>query len=264
MATLDQSPPNVDDFYYVSVYGLYCLLFFLVGFASCSIMFTGSLNASRKIHFKLITSITGAKFQFFDVTPQGQLMNRFSKDLQVIDQNLAAGLGSILSRIVTILSQIILISSFMPKFLFPVVVLSIVYALAGMIYLQSARSLKRLEAAQRSPLHQQFGEVLRGMVTIRAYGDEARFVKDNAQRIDAHSRPFLALWSTTRWLAFRFDLAGAAVTFSAAAFILLSADSVDLGAAGLSLTYALSFNDTMRWSVSQSPKLLATIVACLC
>ena len=77
-----------------------------------------------------------------------------------------------------------------------------------MFYIRSSRDLKRLETVQRSPLYQLLGETLNGVVTIRAYGDERRFVEDNFRRIDTHNRPFIYLWATNRWLALRVDFAG--------------------------------------------------------
>jgi ABC-type multidrug transport system fused ATPase/permease subunit len=55
------------------------LLAFIYVFAyvcRCGFVFKGSLNASRAIHSKLLASVLGAQFRFFDTTPVGQIVNR--------------------------------------------------------------------------------------------------------------------------------------------------------------------------------------------
>src|SRR5204863_8215493 len=115
--------------------------------------------------------------------------------------------------------------------------------------MRSSRDLKRLESVMRSPLYQQFGETLAGITTIRAYRDERRFIRDNLNRVDTHNRPFVYLWATNRWLAFRIDITGALVSFFAGVFVVLSVGRIDAGAAGLSLTYAVTFTENVLWLV---------------
>ena len=118
-----------------------------------------------------------------------------------------------------------------------------------MLYIHSSRDLKRIESVQRSPLYQAFGETLSGIVTIRAYGDESRFISENHHRVNTHNRPFVYLWATNRWLAVRADLAGALVAFSAGVFVMRSSGTIDPGAAGLSLSYAITVTEIVLWLV---------------
>lgn len=212
-------------------------------------LFFGSLTASWKIHQRLMQSVTRAKFKFFDVTPLGQLMNRFSKDLEAVDQEVAPIAIGVMSCALAIVVTIALITTITPGFLAAAVVISAMYFFVGKFYLRSSRDLKRLESVQRSPLFQQFGETLNGITTIRAYGDERRFIRDNMLRINTHSRPFIYLWAANRWLAFRIDVIGDLVAFFAGTFVVLSIGKIDAGAAGLSLSYAISFTENVLWLV---------------
>lgn len=194
-------------------------------------------------------SVTRAKFKFFDVTPLGQLMNRFSKDLEAVDQEVAPIAIGFMSCGLAIVVTIALITIITPGFLIAGVVISALYFFVGKFYLRSSRDLKRIESVQRSPLFQQFGETLSGITTIRAYGDERRFIRDNMTRINTHSRPFIYLWAANRWLAFRIDVVGDLVAFFAGAFVVLSIGKIDAGSAGLSLSYAISFTENVLWLV---------------
>lgn len=212
-------------------------------------LFFGSLTASWEIHKRLMKSVTRAKFKFFDVTPLGQLMNRFSKDLEAVDQEVAPIAIGVMSCALAILVTIVLISIITPGFLVAGIFISALYFFVGKFYLRSSRDLKRIESVQRSPLFQQFGETLSGITTIRAYGDERRFIRDNMLRINTHSRPFIYLWAANRWLAFRIDAVGDLVAFFAGTFVVLSIGKIDAGSAGLSLSYAISFTENVLWLV---------------
>jgi ABC-type multidrug transport system fused ATPase/permease subunit len=241
--------PDVDVSYYLTVYALIGIACMLVALFRDFWLFFGSLTASWKIHQRLMHSVTRAKFKFFDVTPLGQIMNRFSKDLEAVDQEVAPIAIGVMSCALAIVVTVALISAITPGFLVAGIFISAMYFFVGKFYLRSSRDLKRLESVQRSPLFQQFGETLSGITTIRAYGDERRFIRDNMLRINTHSRPFIFLWATNRWLAFRIDVIGDLVAFFAGAFVVFSIGTIDAGSAGLSLSYAISFTDNVLWLV---------------
>ncbi|KAH0537387.1 hypothetical protein FGG08_005829 [Glutinoglossum americanum] len=240
---------DVDVGYYLGIYGLLGLSYMCVSLMREAILFGGSLTASWKLHKRLLEAVTRAKFRFFDSTPLGQLMNRFSKDIESVDQEIAPVALGMVHCLASVVSIVILISVITPGFLIAGFFISAIYFFIGRFYIRSSRDLKRLESVMRSPLYQQFGETLAGITTIRAYGDERRFIRDNLNRVDTHNRPFIYLWATNRWLSFRVDTTGALVSFFAGVFVILSVGRIDAGAAGLSLTYAVTFTENVLWLV---------------
>ncbi|KAL2398676.1 ABC transporter 7 [Exophiala dermatitidis] len=240
---------DVNAGYYLGVYAIIGVVYVAICFSRELILFWGSQRASWRIHEKLLTSILRAKFRFFDSTPLGQLTNRFSKDVQALDQEVAPVAIGMLHSAAAVLTIVILISVITPGFLIPGFFITIMYVLTGWLYIRSSRDLKRIEAVQRSPLFQHFGETLTGVVTIRAYGDEARFIHESHVRVNTHNRPFIYLWATNRWLSFRIDIAGALVSFFSAMFLIVNAGRIDPGAAGLALSYAITFTQNVLWLV---------------
>lgn len=240
---------GVDAWYYLVVYAILGTLYIIISLLREGYIFWGSLRASQRLHDKLLEAVTRARLQFFDTTPLGQLMNRFSKDIEAIDQDVSPVAVGVLGCLASLISIIVLICVITPGFLIAGFFISLVYWAIGAYYIRSSRDLKRLESVQRSPIYQQFGETLSGVVTIRAYGDELRFIRDNQRRVDTHNRPFIYLWATNRWLALRVDFMGALVAFFAGAFVILSIDTIDAGSAGLSLTYAVMFTENVLWLV---------------
>lgn len=248
-SALANSVQDINVTYYLVVYAAIGLSCMFVALFRDLWLFYGSLTASWQIHKRLMQSIIRAKFKFFDVTPLGQIMNRFSKDLEGIDQEVAPVSIGMMSCALSILVTISLISLITPGFLIAVILIACMYIFVSIFYLKSSRDLKRLESVQRSPLFQHFGETLSGITTIRAFGDERRFVRGNLHRINTHNRPFISLWAANRWLAIRMDMIGDFVTFAAGAFVILSIGKIDAGSAGLSLSYAISFTENVLWLV---------------
>ncbi|KAK4690967.1 hypothetical protein P7C71_g5935, partial [Lecanoromycetidae sp. Uapishka_2] len=249
MNTLESSGEKVDAWHYLIIYALLAIFYVLVSFLREGYIFWGSLRASSRIHRSLLNSVTRAKLQFFDTTPLGQLMNRFSKDIEAIDQDVAPVAVGLIGCLFSMISIVILISVITPGFLIAGFFITIIYFAIGQFYVRSSRDLKRLESVQRSPLYQHFGETLSGIVTIRAYGDAPRFIRDNQNRVNTHNRPFIYLWAANRWLALRVDFTGALVAFFAGTFVILNMGSIDAGSAGLSLTYAVMFTENVLWLV---------------
>jgi ABC-type multidrug transport system fused ATPase/permease subunit len=247
--TFQPSTPDVDSRYFLGVYAVLGVIFMLITFVREGFLFGGSLAASRRVHERLIQKVAHAKFRFFDQTPLGQLMNRFSKDIENVDQEVAPVAIGVVHCFASIITIVILISVITPAFLIAAFFISGLYFLIGRFYINSSRDLKRLESVHRSPLYQQFGETLSGMTTIRAYGDERRFIRENLAKINTQHRPFIYLWAANRWLAFRVDVVGAMVAFFSGAFVILSVGRIDAGAAGLALTYAVTFTENVLWFV---------------
>lgn len=235
--------------YYIGIYALIGVSYTLVGMYKDLISYLGGVNASRKIFNEMLDSVLQSKIRFFDSTPIGRIMNRFSKDIEAVDQDLAPVATGVVHCALAALSITLLIAFITPGFLIAGCFIAALYWAIGVLYLASSRELKRIDSITKSPIYQHFGETLSGVATIRAYGIGSSFVKDNLYKIDDNNRPFFYLWVANRWLSFRIDLAGALVAFSASAMVLLSMGHVNAGLAGLSLSYAISFSENVLWIV---------------
>jgi ABC-type multidrug transport system fused ATPase/permease subunit len=241
--------PEVNVTYYLTVLAAIGIAGAVAALFRDLWIFLGSLTASWKIHNRLMKTVTGAKFKFFDVTPLGQMMNRFSKDLEAVDQEVAPIAIGVMSNALGIVVTVVLIAYITPMFLVAGIFIAAAYVFLGQFYLHASRDLKRLESVERSPLFQQFGETLSGVTTIRAYGDERRFIRDNLTRINTQLRPFIYLWAANRWLSFRTDCLGDVVAFFAGVFVIVGLGKIDPGSAGISLSYAIGFADNILWLV---------------
>jgi len=237
---------KIDDTWYLLIFGAISLLLGSLAFIRMLWVFSGSLSASQRIHRQLLSSMLHAKFIFFDKTPIGQIINRFSKDIQNIDSLIAPIWAFFMGHLCYITIVIGLVVFFIPKFLIAALFMAVIYVGVATLFMPAARDLSRLESTSRSPIFQLFGETLSGVATIRAYGDSDRFARDNNSRVDGHGRPYMALRTVNGWLSFWTAMVACSVNFFGALFVVLSVGKMDPGAAGIVLSYSLSFASQLR------------------
>lgn len=208
--------------------------------------------ASQRLHKAAIERVMRAPMSFFETTPLGRIMNRFSKDIDTIDNLLGDSLRMFSATASSILGAIILISIVLPWFLIGVVVILGGYWYAAMFYRASARELKRLDAVLRSSLYSHFSESLSGLATIRAYGEADRFLLDNEKRVDIENRAYWLTVTNQRWLGIRLDFLGSLLTFIVAMLTVGTRFTISPAQTGLVLAYILSVQQAFGWMVRQS------------
>ena len=149
--------------------------------------------ASKCLHRTAMTSVAHAPMSFFETTPLGRIMNRFSKDIDTIDNAASDSLRMFLLSVANISGSFVLIATVIPWFLVAVGVTVGIYYVLSLYYRASARELKRLDAILRSSLYAHFSESLTGLATIRAYGETERFRKESEDRMNVENRFVLTL-----------------------------------------------------------------------
>jgi ABC-type multidrug transport system fused ATPase/permease subunit len=84
-------------------------------------------------------------------------------------------------------------SFFFPLFLIPAALIGLVYRQLAIGYLNTGRDLRRMESNSRSPIFSDFGELLEGVVTVRAFSAERRFLDNLHLRIDVTTKVRLSV-----------------------------------------------------------------------
>ncbi|KAJ3053869.1 hypothetical protein HK097_003202 [Rhizophlyctis rosea] len=233
--------------YYVTIYGLIGLASIIAQQITYLLEAYGAYHASKRLHDSLLRRVIAAPVRFFDTTPLGRIVNRFSKDIGTIDSELIWMVAFFVMMLLGAFVTMFVVGFVTPLFLLAIAPIAVVYFIVANRYLNCSRELKRLDSVSRSPIYSLFSETLAGCATIRAYGDEERFMIDNRKRIDANHRAFWYLWGSNRWLAFRIDFVAAVAVFCVGIALLVG--DADAGWAGLSFSYAMEFTDALLWVV---------------
>ncbi|KAJ2088972.1 hypothetical protein IW138_003813 [Coemansia sp. RSA 986] len=212
-------------------------------------MFTGRLKMARKMHRQLIRTVVHAVPRFYDSTPIGRIINRFSRDMAIIDGSALESIMVWFREIVGVLAVYFIVTAAIPAFAIAAILTIGMFLMIVFYYLNTSRELHRLESNSMSPLLSLFGEAIQGVTTIRAFGAKHYYIKEAINRINAHNRTYYTVWAANRWLSVRVDAASSMVSATAAVFILFNLDWIDAGMAGFILSYAMSFSENMLWVI---------------
>lgn len=226
---------------YLNIYILITMTNILIGAGRFASLYYGTLRASKNLYQILLRRVLRAPMRFFDTTPIGRILNRFSKDFEYIDSGVPNDIMYFIVQWLVIFTSILTVCAVLPAFIIPMILVTFLNVMIGKRYSAASRELRRMDSVTRSPLFSHFGETLIGVVTIRAYGATQQFMNEMLTKVDENARPYYYVWISNRWVGIRFSFLGAAVNFCTGIFILLSLDFMDASLAGFCLSFVLSY-----------------------
>ncbi|XP_065643858.1 multidrug resistance-associated protein 1-like isoform X2 [Hydra vulgaris] len=246
---------------YLGIYGALGIGQGLSSWLQAYIICFGVTNASKALHYNLLTNVLRCPMIFFETTPMGRIVNRFSKDINLIDESIPKSLKSFVSCLLTLLSTIAIISYTTPIFLAIFFLIGVVYILIQRIYVSTSVQLQRMESIRRSPVYSHFFETVSGVSTIRALKISDEFISENESRIDFNQEVNFQILSLNRWLALRLEICGHVISMFAAMLCILGRENLSPGMVGLSISYALQVTQTLNWLVRLSSELENDIIS---
>ncbi|ODM94820.1 Multidrug resistance-associated protein 1, partial [Orchesella cincta] len=250
-----------DQTFYLSIYGILGVCQGVAILFASLVMAIGTVRASNVLHFLTLERIMRAPLSYFDVTPLGQILNRFSRDVECIDSWIPMLLRHLVSGTLVVLATLVVISISTPIFILVILPVGLLYYFIQHFYIATTRQLKRLECVSRSPIFSHFGETLSGATTIRAFGQQERFVMEMEQKVDHNMRSVYCTVSCNRWLQVRLETVGNSLVFFAALFAVLGRETLSAGLVGLSVSYALQITSALFLLVRVTSEMETNIVA---
>uniref|UniRef100_A0A8C3SMI9 ABC-type glutathione-S-conjugate transporter n=1 Tax=Chelydra serpentina TaxID=8475 RepID=A0A8C3SMI9_CHESE len=240
--------------------GVYGLLGFIQGLLVCYgayVLTRGSLCASRTLHNHMLANVLHLPLQYFETNPVGQIINRFTKvkekhDMFIVDLRFHYYLRTWLNCTLDVIGTILIIMSASPLFILVVIPLGYLYFIIQRYYIASSRQIRRLAGASHSPVISHFSETLLGLSTIRAFGHQERFVRQNKDVVNENLVCFYNNVISNRWLAVRLEFLGNLMVFFAALFAVLAGNTMNSSTVGLSISYALNITQTLNFWVRKA------------
>ncbi|KAF9479792.1 multidrug resistance-associated ABC transporter [Pholiota conissans] len=236
----DRSPS-----YYISIYSSITLTGLIVSTARWFILYAGSIHASNTLYKQMLESVLFAPLRFHESTSRGSLLNRFGKDFEGIDSKLSNEFGQ---TIIGALSVVVTFSTlaFVGGLLYiaSALLLGILYWNVAKLYGPASRDTRRLESATRSPIYSLYAETISGVITLRAFGASAQFLKDMLRAVDTNTNPFYWMWGVNRWLNVRFNMLSAFLV-GVTGFVCLVSPNVSASLTGFALTFVMTINQDL-------------------
>ena len=218
------------------------------------------VQASRTLFVRMLTSVLRAPIGWFDANPSGRILNRFSSDCGMCDDQLAPAFYDFIALGISVCAYVCMTIYVIPFSVVSVFPIVLVFTALKRKYLKSSREVKRLEAMSRSPVFTQISETLVGLVTVRAFHRTETFREEFFAKQKKNVRSFFAFISVARWFGVRLDLICSlfATSFVILALVFqgfhrqLGMQPIDPGLMGLTLTCVISLCDMFQWCVRQS------------
>ncbi|XP_030687367.1 ATP-binding cassette sub-family C member 8 isoform X3 [Globicephala melas] len=242
---------SLDQTVYAMVFTVLCSLgIVLCLVTSITVEWTG-LKVAKRLHCSLLNQIILAPMRFFETTPLGSILNRFSSDCNTIDQHIPSTLECLSRSTLLCVSALAVISYVTPVFLVALLPLAVVCYFIQKYFRVASRDLQQLDDTTQLPLLSHFAETVEGLTTIRAFRYEARFQQKLLEYTDSNNIASLFLTAANRWLEVRMEYIGACVVLIAAVTSISNSLHRELsaGLVGLGLTYALMVSNYLNWMV---------------
>ncbi|CCH58178.1 hypothetical protein TBLA_0A03800 [Henningerozyma blattae CBS 6284] len=251
--------------------GRYLGIYFALGFSSALSQLLQTvilwvfctIHGSKILHSQMLASVLRAPMSFFETTPIGRILNRFSNDMYKVDELLGRTFSQFFSNAVKVTFTLVVICVSTWQFIFFIVPMSFLYIYYQQYYMRTSRELRRLDSVTRSPTISHFQETLGGISTIRGYSQENRFIHINQQRVDNNMSAYYPSINCNRWLAFRLEFLGSVIILGASTLGIyrLSQGNMTPGMIGLSLSYALQITQSLNWIVRMTVEVETNIVS---
>ena len=256
----DSAIPKVRDMYLGIYGGLGAASAFTV-MAKSLLVALGGLNASSKLHNIMLENVLRAPMSFFDTNPKGRVVNRFAKDIDLVDRQIPRILSALIGSLFRIAGTIFAICYASPVFIAIIVPLTVLYWFVQQLYVATSRQLKRLESNSRSPIISLFAEILAGVSTIRGYNLQEKFVLENQKNVDYNQSCILPSLAASRWLSIRLEMLGNVIIFFAALLVVVGRGSLDPGLVGLTLNYASQITMALNMLIRQTSQVETSMVS---
>ncbi|KAL7419852.1 hypothetical protein Q5752_005768 [Cryptotrichosporon argae] len=236
---------NRSQGFYEGIYAVLGVSSAVFTFAMGASMGIMSYLASRNLYRAALHRVFYSPMAFFDTQPLGRIMGIFGKDIDTVDNQLADAFRMQAITLINLLGSIIIISVYFNYFIAIIFVVGIGYWYFALYYRTSARELKRLDSMLRSLLYSHYSESLSGLATIRAYGETARFIRENGYYMDLEDRAYLLTATNQRWLSVRLDFMGALLVFAVAIMCANGGGGLSASEIALCLTYMTSITQVL-------------------
>uniref|UniRef100_A0A803YGW9 Multidrug resistance-associated protein 1 n=1 Tax=Meleagris gallopavo TaxID=9103 RepID=A0A803YGW9_MELGA len=214
--------------------GVYGALGISQGLPDFTFFKSRGIFASRHLHLDLLHNVLRSPMSFFERTPSGNLVNRFSKEIDTIDSTIPPIIKMFMGSTFNVIGACIIILLATPIAAVIIPPLGLVYLLVQRFYVATSRQLKRLESVSRSPVYSHFNETLLGVSVIRAFEEQKRFIKQNDIKVDENQKAYYPSIVANRWLAVRLEFVGNCIVLFAALFAVIARNKLSPGLVGLS------------------------------
>uniref|UniRef100_A0A8C0AIS9 Multidrug resistance-associated protein 4-like n=1 Tax=Bos mutus grunniens TaxID=30521 RepID=A0A8C0AIS9_BOSMU len=219
------------------------------GITRSLVLFYILVRSSQILHNKMVESILRSLVVFFDRNSIGRILNRFCKDIGLMDDLLPLTFQDLIQTFLLVIGVVIVMVAMIPWTVIPLALLGLIFFLLQLYFLNTSGDVKRLECASDIFPLSIFSP---GTPTIQAYKAKQKFQKLFETCQDLHSESWLMLLTMSQCFAMCLDVVCAILVIGVAFGALILKESWTPGQIGLVLSLTLTLMRMFQWCVRQS------------
>ncbi len=205
--------------------------------------------ASYNYHYSMLMSVLCQKLSYFDITPIGKILTKFSQDLFVIDDDMTVNVLVSGDLIAIIIASIVIIA--ISTYGYMLIIMMPLFGYLYYMYIQNSvfsNAVSSLEADARSMIHIHFVQTMAGLQSIRCYDVGNEFVTIMESYGDRYTNAGININASIQWLLIRSCWVGSLITVAIGVIdMLLTGDhAISGGYLAMALSYAIQLNGYMR------------------
>ncbi|XP_026808487.1 probable multidrug resistance-associated protein lethal(2)03659 isoform X2 [Rhopalosiphum maidis] len=239
----------------VVVFAILTLLIIIFAYAELILLVSICTTASSNLYNRMFNSIIRATMAFLNKNPSGRILNRFTKDIGIIDEALPPVFIDVVQIGLMVIGILIVVGIVNVYLILLTLILVVVFFKMRNIYMTTTRNVKRLEGIARSPMFTHVNSSLQGLTTIRAFDVEQILSQEFASHQDLHSSAWYLFMSLSRAFGFWLDIVAILYTTLVTFFLIFIVNDTRGGNVGLAITQAIGLTGMFQWVVRLSAEL---------
>ncbi|KAJ8716036.1 hypothetical protein PYW08_013321 [Mythimna loreyi] len=256
------APSKIDDVFYIYIWAA-TIFGCIITTSGRSFMFLWvCMRSSIKLHNQMFSNILSATMRFFDTNPSGRILNRFSKDMGIVDEVLPRMFLDTIQVFMVMTGILVMVAIVNPYMLMTTGVCAIFMYIITVIYITTAQALKRMEGVSRSPVFSHVTATMSGLSTVRACQAEALLKVQFDDKQDVHTAAWYSTIVTNTafsiWLSLVCSMYVIVVAYT---FLVFDNGDTKSGNVGLAISQGLILVNMVQYGVKQATEVISQMTS---
>ncbi|XP_046390511.1 ATP-binding cassette sub-family C member 5-like [Ischnura elegans] len=222
--------------FYQTIYGLSFVVLMTIGLVKGVGIARQLLFGSSALHDTMLRKVMKCPISFFDITPPGRILQRFSRDMDEMDVRVPFFFEFVWQGLMYVITQLVLVCFIFPVFSIALSIASGLFAFLDIWLNKGLKEAKKIDNFLKSPVLNHIASSMAGLSVIRAYGRHRVFLERFCARLNHTLASDFMFRSSIRWFTFRMDMIAVATVTLISLIVVLLRSSVSSAQAGLALS----------------------------
>ncbi|XP_075982875.1 ATP-binding cassette sub-family C member 4-like [Anticarsia gemmatalis] len=253
---------NIHHYFFIYIWAIAILGCILLTTARSVLFMWMCMRSSIRLHNQMFSNILAATMRFFDTNPSGRILNRFSKDMGIVDEILPRMYLDSIQIFMVMFGILVMVAIVSPYMIITTLVCAVFMYLWTTVYLSTAQAIKRVEGVTRSPVFSHVSATMAGLGTVRACDAQEMLRKQFDDKQDIHTAAwYLTLVTNTAFLIWLSIISAGYVAIVAYVFLILDDGSTKSGNVGLALSQGLILVTMVQYGLKQATEVISQMTS---